>query len=325
MAIHNARDNSFKLILGNHQLFVEFLRDYLDIDLLKNVRPEDIEDMSERFLPLFQDNQDSDTIKRINLKGEPSDSGRSPVLFVIALLEHESKVNFRSSFKMLQYICLILDEYEKEANRERPGVSSTKDFRYPPVLPIIFYDGPDPWTAEMNFLDRTALKGVFHQYIPKFEYLLVELNRYTPEDLLRFGDTLSLIMVIDRLETREGASLLSKLPPDFMEKMALKIPKELSKLVTDVVATLLDRAGFSKEKIGEITNRLMGKEDRFMFDRIVEKIVSDRLEAIEQTEAKYRPILAEKELALAENRLALAEKDRENQELKQKLREAGIE
>jgi hypothetical protein len=85
MAIHKARDNSFKLILGNHELFVEFLRDFINIDLLKTVKPEDIEDLSERFLPLFQDNRDSDTVKRIKLKDTP--------LFVIAIVEHESEVN----------------------------------------------------------------------------------------------------------------------------------------------------------------------------------------------------------------------------------------
>jgi hypothetical protein len=58
MPIHKARgwsrrtaarpcvpDNSFKLILGNHELFVQFLRDFIPIDILKNVKPEDIEDM----------------------------------------------------------------------------------------------------------------------------------------------------------------------------------------------------------------------------------------------------------------------------------------
>ncbi|AEF85226.1 conserved hypothetical protein [Treponema primitia ZAS-2] len=197
MAIYHAKDNSFKLILGNHELFVEFLRDFISIDLLKDIQPEDIEDLTERFLPLFQNAQDSDMVKRINLKGEAP-------LFVIAIVEHESQVNYRSSFKLLQYITLVLDSYEKDANRETPGISATRDFRYPPVLPVIFYDGKAPWTAEKNFLNRTALNGLFRKYIPKFEYELVDLNRYTREDILRFNDMLSFIMLIDKIETHDG-------------------------------------------------------------------------------------------------------------------------
>jgi hypothetical protein len=68
-------------------------------------------------------------------------------LFVIAIVEHESEVNFRFSFKMLQYITLVLDDYEKKVNAADPGASLRKDFKYPPVLPIVFYDGSSPWTA----------------------------------------------------------------------------------------------------------------------------------------------------------------------------------
>ena len=38
---------------------------YTDLEILKNIRPEDIEDISERFLPLWQENRDSDSVKRI--------------------------------------------------------------------------------------------------------------------------------------------------------------------------------------------------------------------------------------------------------------------
>ena len=99
--IHKARDVSFKLIFDEPELFVEFLRDYIPIGILKDVAPEDVEDLSERFLPLFQDSKDSDTVKRVNLKGDTP-------LFVITIIEHESQVNYKTSFKMLQYITLVL-------------------------------------------------------------------------------------------------------------------------------------------------------------------------------------------------------------------------
>ena len=72
--IHNAKDNSFKLVLDDHELFSEFLRDFVSLDLLNDVDPADIVDMTERFLPLFTDQKDSDTVKRVNLKGEQPSS-----------------------------------------------------------------------------------------------------------------------------------------------------------------------------------------------------------------------------------------------------------
>jgi hypothetical protein len=134
----------------------------------------------------------------------------------------------------------------------------------------------------MNFLDRTALNEAFYKYIPKFEYILVELNRYSPEELARFGDALSLIMLIDKLETWDGASILGKLPPDFIEKLALKIPKELTKLIADVVTTLLNRLQFPGEEIRVVTDYFSGKEDRGMFEHVVEKVLEDRHRAREE-------------------------------------------
>ncbi|MDR3335960.1 MAG: Rpn family recombination-promoting nuclease/putative transposase, partial [Treponema sp.] len=227
MPIYHAKDNSFKQILGNNQLFVEFLKDFIPrtssgmSDILKDISPEDIEDLKERFIPLFEEARDSDTVKRVSLKNHPP-------LFVIAIVEHESAVNFRSSFKMLQYITLVLDFYEKEANAADSGASLRKGFRYPPVLPVVFYDGTGPWTAETNFLKRTALNDVFEKYIPKFEYEVVSLNQYSPEELTRFNDVLSLVLLIDHIGTMERKNLLKELHPDYLERIALKIPKNMN-------------------------------------------------------------------------------------------------
>jgi predicted transposase/invertase (TIGR01784 family) len=251
------------LILADHELFVEFLRDFIEVDLLKNIAPEDVEDITERFLPLFDENKDSDTVKRIRLMGDDE----SP-LYVVALVEHESGVNFRSSFKMLHYITLILSDYEKMVNKENKGVIYKKDFKYPPVLPVVFYDGPGEWTAELNFLDRTQLNDVFYKYIPKFEYELVSLNKYEPDDLVKFKDTLSLIMLIDKIQTGDGLSLLSKLPQDYIETLSQDIPEELTKLVSDVVTALLVRANIPKEEIDEITDRIQERRLQEMFSFI---------------------------------------------------------
>ena len=108
--VHKLKDNVYKLIFGEPEMFVEFLKSFIPIELLKEVKPEDIEDITERFLPLFSENKDSDTIKRIRLIGDKP-------LFVISIIEHESEVNYTSSFKMLQYITYVLSDYVKENDK----------------------------------------------------------------------------------------------------------------------------------------------------------------------------------------------------------------
>ena len=59
-----AHDNGAKLIFDDPILCAQFLRGYTNIELLKDVQPEDIEDISERFLPMWQEGRDSDSVKK---------------------------------------------------------------------------------------------------------------------------------------------------------------------------------------------------------------------------------------------------------------------
>jgi replication fork clamp-binding protein CrfC len=173
MPIQLAKDNSFKQVLGNNQLFVEFLKDFIPIGILKDVSPEDIEDVNVR-------------------------------------------------------------------------------------------------------------------YIPKFEYEVVSLREYSPEDLTRFNDMLSLVLLIDRFGTTEEGDLLEALPLDYFKQIGLKIPENLTKLLSDVVTTLLNRAGVDKGEIAEITDRIEKKEIKTMFDALVKKMRKLKKEGYNEAKAEDR-------------------------------------
>jgi len=186
---------------------------------------------------------------------------------------------------MLQYICLVLDDWEKEIDREKPGSSRKKDFKYPPVLPIVFYDGKDTWTAEMNFFERTNLNRVFEKYIPKFEYELVNLNDFTEEEIRGFGDALSLIMLIDKLKDSGGESLLKFIPSDYVEKLNLQIPENMRKLLSDVIKVFLEKGGVNREEAGKLTAYIEQADDKGnkgMFEAAIESILEAREEARKQ-------------------------------------------
>lgn len=62
------KDSGAKLIFGDPILCAQFLRGYTDIELLKDVQPEDIEDVTDRFISVWLEERDSDTVKKIHLK-----------------------------------------------------------------------------------------------------------------------------------------------------------------------------------------------------------------------------------------------------------------
>ena len=61
-APRETKDDGFKTILGNHELFVQFLSDFVKIDIFKGITPDDIADMTERFIMMGIDSKNGDTV-----------------------------------------------------------------------------------------------------------------------------------------------------------------------------------------------------------------------------------------------------------------------
>ena len=269
---HKIKDNIFKTVFQEPKLFVEFLENFIPIEILKNISPDNIDDISERYIPLFSENKDSDTVKRINLNGEN--------LFVISILEHESEVNYKSSFKMLIYIAYVLDDYIKENDKryyeeieknERTNLklSTHIDFEYPPILPIVFYDGADKWTSEIYFANKTKMSEIFKKYIPKFEYELVSLNDYSKDDLVKYNNVMSLIMLMDKVRRSEDMGIMFKdLPENYVEVICdeAKIPPPLLKIISDCIRLLLKRVDVPADEIDAVTEKIYARRVNDMFE-----------------------------------------------------------
>ena len=63
----HTKDNAAKIVFGDPVLCAQFLKGYTDIPLFKEIKPEDIENVSSHFLPLFQESRDSDTVNKIRI------------------------------------------------------------------------------------------------------------------------------------------------------------------------------------------------------------------------------------------------------------------
>ncbi len=205
------RDSSSKKIFDDPVLCAQFLRGYVDIDMLKDVQPEDIEDISERFIWLWQEGRDSDSVKKIR-------------------------------------------------------ITKTKGFRYPPILPIVFYDGTDNWTAVRDFKDRVFLSDVLDEYIPSFQYLVVPLQKYTDQELIEKGDELSLIMLVDKLRNASDFKKFKDIPEEYLENISQNSPESVLKLISSIIAVLLYKLNVPTEEVTEFTDRIERREFTMLLD-----------------------------------------------------------
>ena len=69
---------------------------------MKDVHPEDIEDVSEQYVPLFAEERNADRVKRVNIKGE------NP-FFLLSLIEHKTKIDYNVCMQIFRYMVYIWD------------------------------------------------------------------------------------------------------------------------------------------------------------------------------------------------------------------------
>ena len=183
-------------IFQNHILCAQFLRNFTDIDILKDIKPEDIIDETDTYQAYLGIKFETDTVKRVQIKNLDFP------LFIISIIEHKSKVDYNVAMQLLKYMVLIWDVYGKKQMGEQ-GSTRNKDFKYPPIIPIVYYEGADRWTADLHLQDRIFMSEIFRDYIPDFKYKLVNIHDYTNDKLLSYDDEMSVFMMLNKIQTAE--------------------------------------------------------------------------------------------------------------------------
>ena len=307
------RDSSSKLIFGDNVLCSQFLRDYADMEILRNICPEDIEDVSERYVPLYSTERESDTVKKVNiskyLSAEKNENLLQLPLYIVSLIEHKTKVEYNISMQILRYMVHIWEDYEKEMNTERTRISSRKDFRYPPILPIVYYEGKERWTASIDLADRILCGELLHKYLPHFKYQMVRLHDYSNEQLLEKGDEISLAMMINKIQSAEDISVFEGIPKRRVDRILKDTPDYLLDTMAKVMRTLLYSMDIPEKEtenaVAMIKERKMGQ----LFEQVPRNLRAERKKWKKEAEAERDEAYAQRDEAFVERDEAYEERN----------------
>ena len=252
------KDSSSKLIFENPILCAQFLRGYLRIPFLKEVQPEDIEDVSERYVHMFTEERNSDVVKKVHIK-----SNGTP-FFLVSLIEHKAKVDYNVVMQVFRYMTFIWEDYEKEQERQHPGSSRKKEFKYPPILPVVFYDGTEDWTAAASLHERVLLSDIFKDYIPDYRCILMQLKDYSNAELMEKGDELSVIMMVNKLHrAADFVEIGEEVSAGYLQEVTAGTPEHLLDIMAQVIEALLLKINVPWEEAadfaGQVKERRMGE------------------------------------------------------------------
>ena len=251
------QDSSSKIIFGDPIFCAQFLRGYTEIPLLKNVQPEDIEDVSERYVHMFVEERDSDVVKKVKIE-----NSEMP-FYLVSLIEHKSSVEYNVVMQILRYMVFIWEDYEKECEKKQKGISKRKDFKYPPILPVIFYNGSKNWTASLQLRERIYLSDVLTEYIPDYHCMLIPIQKYSNSKIIEKKDELSLLMLINKMsQAADFKELEKEIPQEYLQDITANTPEYLLNTMAEVISGLLSKLDISREEVEvfveQIRERKMG-------------------------------------------------------------------
>ena len=254
-------DSSGKLIFEDPILCSQFLRGYIKIPLLKDVQPEDIEDVTERYVHMFTEERNSDVVKKVKLKNS------NVPFYLISLIEHKSKVDYNVVMQVLRYMVFIWEDYEKEQERIQAGITKTKGFQYPPILPIIYYTGADEWTAAVKLEERVYLSDILEEYIPDFRCILVQVKDYDNTQLMEKHDELSIIMMINRMqESADFTKWKEEVDLSYLNDTTKKTPQYLLGIMAQVMKFLLLNINVPEDEAEDVAGMLKERKMAGLFD-----------------------------------------------------------
>ena len=178
---------------------------------------------------------------------------RNGWLYLLVLLEFQSRSDALLPLRNLEYTALLYGDLARRGELGTPG-------RWPPVLPVVLYNGDAPWTAALEMRDLVApVPATLSAYQPSQRSLLLD-ERHVAVDDLPTGNLMRAVVGFEQSRTpadiaQVAGALREWLSPlesglgrafvAWMRQMVARIPgqpgPELGETLEEATMTLVER------------------------------------------------------------------------------------
>ena len=141
------------------------------------------------FIPDNLREQESDIVFSVPFQSE-SDTDE---LLIYILIEHQSTVDPTMGFRVLFYMTQIWDSQRREW--ESQSVSKGQ-WRFRPILPIVFYTGEQRWTTPLTLDAIMDIPDVLSRFVPKFDTLFLGVKDTDESELTKTDHPLGWLLTV---------------------------------------------------------------------------------------------------------------------------------
>ena len=206
--INNPHDTGYKLILSAKKVFLELLQSFVEAGWTKQIDSNELIKVDKSYiLPDFK-KREADLVYQAKIKDQK-------VIFYV-LIELQSTVDFQMPYRLLLYQVEIWRDILKSTTPKEAG---KKEFQLPVIVPVVLYNGSNNWTTPLEYKKILAGHDLFGEHILNFKYILIDINRYQKQDLLKTANLISTVFLLDQ-----------KINAEELIKRLLEISKVIKKL-----------------------------------------------------------------------------------------------
>ena len=196
---HQPHDKGYKRIFSVKKNFLDFIKKYVGFDWMLDLTVDDIELVNKEFVTDQFDTYESDLVYKIHLGGLSRESVEE--VYIFFLQEMQSKNDFTMPFRLLVYMTAIWMDFFKNTDEKR---RKRKDYRLPPIIPLVLYNGAPDWTAPLHFKDKVAHSDKFNGYVCDFEYILINVCKLDRGEIKKRNTLIDNILLADQFRTKEA-------------------------------------------------------------------------------------------------------------------------
>jgi len=157
--------------------------------------------------------------------------GKDDWFYVFVLIELQSSVQRFMALRLLGYViqlCEALLVHGKYLVTRRPRRL------LPPVLAVVLYNGEKPWTAPLSLAELFKPMEGFTP--PDFRYVVLDVNRYAPEELRPVENVTSGVFLMEQSKDVEELQIVLDELEEVVDDPGLA--QDIASLVSDVAIKL---------------------------------------------------------------------------------------
>lgn len=185
--IHNIHDKTYKDLLGDKKVFLDMLKSYINKPWCDKISKDNLTLIDKSFILSDYEYRESDILYKAKIDDKE-------VYFYI-LLELQSTVDHSMPIRLFLYMAEI---YRNHLKNFKENEVKKVEFKLPAIIPIVLYNGEVSWPKDRNFRNKVYDEEMFGDNIIDFNYNLIDVNSYDEEELVKVGDLISAIFLLDQ-------------------------------------------------------------------------------------------------------------------------------